>query len=631
MATIVTTEAAGKKKLTVTAEQIENAVKTAHEHTNSDILDKFTEENGTLKYDGSDVGSSTNYDDTQIKSDIANKQDITDNSLNTTDKTIPGSINEVNGNLLDTIGFSADYKNIILNRKNGLNPYIIPISAIINNAKLIELNDVDSTDIGDGKTLVYDLASGKHKYVATSGTDELVKMDSTGDAKYLNNLIDKSTIVNENGVLKVKKLDGQEVTITELNYLRGLTMNVMDLVNLFANGGIKIINIPVNTYADLLDYDKTGLIDGISYLVYVLTDETHENAKTTYLIDKNTTPTYFGFAGEHRDFTTNPIDLANEITGKLDNSHIDIDALWELLSINDTYKTLTVNNELFGTHGAKALYDELVQSIGTKANTTDLNTHTSDTDIHVTTTEKEKWNTVDNKIDKTSIIDTYSASATNEQLFGAKVIFSELAKGFNGAIRQGLTIENNDMNNLTAVGQYETVWNTGIYSNFPPIKKGATRMRIKVEQLSPNCYRQEVEFQAGAVSQGLWYRFYVDNAWSVWKKISTSTVEDAGRTRLNYSVVDNYKSADDTKNWYEVKNGICYFQLCTTVVAPSGGIQAITGMPPPRNSDTYYCNSYSNPTSSYLSINIGSAGVVYFTGGTTNSNYMYTGSYIIAE
>ena len=79
----------------------------------------------------------TNYDDTQIKKDIAdldtNKQDKTDNALDTTDKTVVGAINEINDSLLDNVTFSADYKNIIINRKNGLNTYTIPIASIINN------------------------------------------------------------------------------------------------------------------------------------------------------------------------------------------------------------------------------------------------------------------------------------------------------------------------------------------------------------------------------------------------------------------------------------------------------------------------------------------------------------------
>ena len=348
----------------------------------------------------------TNYDDTQIKKDIAdldtNKQDKTDNALDTTDKTVVGAINEINDSLLDNVTFSADYKNIIINRKNGLNTYTIPIASIINNTKITELNDVDNSNIGDGRALVYDGATQKHKYVDSIVTDEFVKMDSTTNARYLSDLIDKSTVVNDNGVLKVKKLDGQEVTIAEINYLKGLTMNVMDLVNAFANGGVKVLNTPVNTHADLSTLDRSTFLDGISYIVYVLADETHSGAKTTYLCNK-TSSTFFGNADSQRNFVTDPINLANEVTGKLGTANIDVDALWKLLTINDTYKTLTTKNEVFGTHGAKALYDELVTSIGKKANTTDLTTHTSDTDIHVTTSDKTKWNKVDNKADKTDL------------------------------------------------------------------------------------------------------------------------------------------------------------------------------------------------------------------------------------
>ena len=334
------------------------------------------------------------------KSDIADlksdKQDKTDNTLDTTNKTVVGAINEINGNTLDNVTFSADYKNIIINRKNGLNPYTIPIASIINNAKIIELNDVDSTDIGNGKTLVYDGAIQKHKYVSSIGTDELVKMDSTTDAKHLSDLIDKQTVVNDNGVLKVKKLDGQEVTIAEINHLKGLTMNVMDLVNIFANGGVKVYERTMPTYADLLTLDRSGFIDEIKYFVYVQSDETHGGAKTTYLCDK-TNETFFGNADSQRNFITNPIDLANEVRGKLGISNIDVDTLWKLLTINDTYKTLTTKDEVFGTHGAKALYDELVADIGKKSDAIDLTTHTNDTNIHVTAYDKTKWNEVDNK------------------------------------------------------------------------------------------------------------------------------------------------------------------------------------------------------------------------------------------
>ena len=431
----------GKKITNLTADQEQLLMKFSLSANNKLLFD------GKPIEGGSSGGAGEPYDDTVLKGLIdtnktniaTNASDIVDlttkigtTAMGTTATDVTGAVAEVNGNQLDTVSFSADYKNIVLNRKNGTNPYTIPISAIINHAKLIELADIDTADIGNGKTLVYDAATQKHKYVSSSGTDELVKMDSTSDAHYLADLIDKQTIVNDNGILKVKKLDGQEVTIAEINYLKGLTMNVMELVNMFSNGGVKIINTPVATYADLLAYDKTSFIDGISYLVYVLADETHDNAKTTYLIDKDTAiPTYFGFAGEHRDFITSPIDLANEVTGKLGTSHIDVDSLWELLTVDDTYKTLTATDNVFGTHGAKNMYDELTTAIGAKANATDLTTHTDDTDIHITSVEREAWNNKANDnevIKKADIKTTLDENSTNDDIYGGKAIFDAIKK-----------------------------------------------------------------------------------------------------------------------------------------------------------------------------------------------------------
>ena len=144
--------------------------------------------------------------------------------------------------------------------------------------------------------------------------------------------------------------------------------------------------------------------------------------KTTYVCDKTNT-SYCGVAGDHRDFTTEPIDLANEVTGKLGASNIDVDSLWKLVTVYDTYKTLTTKNEPFGTHGAKALYDELVTSIGEKANTTDLETHKNDTNIHITTAERTKWN---DKLSRTDIATTIDENSTDENPAGARAVYEKI-------------------------------------------------------------------------------------------------------------------------------------------------------------------------------------------------------------
>lgn len=351
------------------------------------------------------------YDDTDIRAELANKSD-TDHTHTTVnghtvesdvpvdakftdtvydDTQVKTQIQAVANGLMDSVGYSADYKTIDIIAKNGVKKSV-NVAPIISHASITELSDVDTTNKATGKALVYNATTSKHEYADVSGTDEKVKMDSSTDAKYLGELLDNVTIANENGELKVKKLDGQEVTITEINYLKGLTMNVMDLVNMFSNGGVKIINTPVATYAELLTLDKSSFIEGISYLVYVLADENHDNAKTTYLVDKDSeTPTYFGFADSQRDFTTNPIDLASEITGKLGIANMDSDAIKALFTVDDTYKTETVTNNAFSTHGAKDLYDELLLAIGNKANSSDLTAHKNDTDIHVSTEDRTNW------------------------------------------------------------------------------------------------------------------------------------------------------------------------------------------------------------------------------------------------
>lgn len=351
------------------------------------------------------------YDDTDIRAELAKKAD-TDHTHTTVnghtvesdvpvdakftdtvydDTQVKTQIQAVANGLMDSVGYSADYKSIDIIAKNGVKKSV-NVAPIISHASITELSDVDTTNKATGKALVYNATTSKHEYADVSGSDEKVKMDASTDAKYLGELLDNVTIANENGELKVKKLDGQEVTITEINYLKGLTMNVMDLVNMFSNGGVKIINTPVATYAELLTLDKSSFIEGISYLVYVLADENHDNAKTTYLVDKDSEiPTYFGFADSQRDFTTNPIDLATEITGKLGIANMDSDAIKALFTVDDTYKTETVTNNAFSTHGAKALYDELLLAIGNKANDSDLTAHKDDTDIHVSTEDRTKW------------------------------------------------------------------------------------------------------------------------------------------------------------------------------------------------------------------------------------------------
>ena len=162
------------------------------------------------------------------------------------------------------------------------------------------------------------------EYGSGVGTDETVKLTSTStDAKYLNELIDNSTIevdVN-NDCLVVKKIDGQTATVAEINFLTGVTANVQEQIN---NLGKSMTMYGVfGTKADLLASVSPTPVDGNTAIV--IADEDNNNKQMTYIyIASNSAWTQVAESSVTvRDFTTNPIDLDTETTGTLSKDKID--------------------------------------------------------------------------------------------------------------------------------------------------------------------------------------------------------------------------------------------------------------------------------------------------------------------
>ena len=182
-----------------------------------------------------------------------------------------------------------------------------------------------------GKMYVYNVNNdidpvlGKwREYGSGVGTDETVKLTSTStDAKYLNELIDNSTIevdVN-NDCLIVKKIDGQTATVAEINFLTGVTANIQEQIN---NLGKSMTMYGVfGTKADLLASVSPAPVDGNTAIV--ITDEDNNNKQMTYIyIASNSAWTQVAESSVTvRDFTTNPIDLDTETTGILSKDKID--------------------------------------------------------------------------------------------------------------------------------------------------------------------------------------------------------------------------------------------------------------------------------------------------------------------
>ena len=207
------------------------------------------------------------------------------------------------------------------------------ISYVKETDKYYKFNSTNDVDTTLGKWREYNGGGG-------SSTDEKVKLDATStDAKYLNELIDNSTIEVDttNNCLIVKKIDGQTATVAEINFLTGVTSNIQAQID---NLGKSMTMYGVfGTEADLLASTTPVPVDGNTAIV--IADEDNNNKQMTYIyIASNSAWTQVAESSVTvRDFTTEPIDLSTETTGTLHRSKIDI-AIARLADVLDkkTYR-----------------------------------------------------------------------------------------------------------------------------------------------------------------------------------------------------------------------------------------------------------------------------------------------------
>lgn len=182
-----------------------------------------------------------------------------------------------------------------------------------------------------GKMYVYNINNDTdpvlgqwREYGSGVGTDEKVKLTSTStDAKYLNELIDNSTIEvdTDNECLVVKKIEGQTVTVAEINFLAGVTANVQTQINNLSKS-MTMYGV-FSTKADLLASVSPAPVDGNTAIV--IADEDNNNKQMTYIyIASNSAWTQVAESTiTVRDFITDPINLDTETTGILSKDKID--------------------------------------------------------------------------------------------------------------------------------------------------------------------------------------------------------------------------------------------------------------------------------------------------------------------
>lgn len=180
-----------------------------------------------------------------------------------------------------------------------------------------------------------DMTLGKWREYNTSGTDEKVKMNASSEAKYLQELIDNSTIeidVN-NGVIKAIGLDGLETTIATLNFIKNLDKDIMLYFNSIGN--------PMNFKGVVTDDTALSTVaDPTAGDTYIVQSSASNNDKVMTFVHNGTDFVAIAETSiEVRNFTTDPIDLSSEVTGTLPKEKIDA-AIARLAEVLDqtTYK-----------------------------------------------------------------------------------------------------------------------------------------------------------------------------------------------------------------------------------------------------------------------------------------------------
>jgi hypothetical protein len=162
-------------------------------------------------------------------------------------------------------------------------------------------------------------------------------------------------------------LDGLLTSITELNYLKGVTGNIQDKFNSLS--GINLKDTHKATYSALIS--TTGMLKGDAYIVDA--DETKNGAQTWYTWN-GTTWVFLGTASvTSRDFSVNPLNVLTESTGIVPESRIDsliarksdvpvLDNLTLLQSYNNTNDNITNAISQSHNHGNKILLDSYTQN-----------------------------------------------------------------------------------------------------------------------------------------------------------------------------------------------------------------------------------------------------------------------------
>lgn len=214
------------------------------------------------------------------------------------------ALNIPDTNVQNALEIIADFVDV-----NKLN--IVNVNTKVEN--LMEEVDEIKTNVSDHEQRLSNIESGQF--------DEKVKAsESDPESGYLVDKIDNESIVLDvdSQRIKAKKLDGQIVTIEEINRLSGVTSNIQEQIDALGVG--LFWQDEVETYADLLQIENPS--NGWAFVVS--NDETKNGARTFYVYNH---PNWIflgdlSFINDASDSVKGIIKLAGDLKGTADNPQL---------------------------------------------------------------------------------------------------------------------------------------------------------------------------------------------------------------------------------------------------------------------------------------------------------------------
>ena len=338
------------------------------------------------------------------------------------------------------------------------------------------------------------------------------------------------------------------------------------------------------------DYEESRLIDDS----IISNKTTYSSTKIENSLDKKANVT---------DLTSHTSDTSIHITTSEKTKWNEVDNKVNKTDIVDNLTSTDTNKPLSANQG-KILKGE----VDLKANVTDLTSHTSDTSIHITTSEKTKWNEVDNKVNKTDIVDNLTSTDTNKPLSAnqGKILKGEVdlkANKTEVVKKTDITTTIDSTSTDTQVPSASAIYHkskngiTEILTNNDIIAYADTIGAQMVTDTVRIMNGINSPYGADNISNDFHYTIYNINnenfkrivaydvrkndmymiikrngTWSDWKRVCTTNVADVPVTNIAPSDTTTFINFKGNSNCnYCVKNGICYVSLWGVKIASTGG------------------------------------------------------------